>query len=291
MRENTGQDASGPESISPTQDESSANQVSEPLLTPESERLIKILAEPVAVQNPDRGTIFISGVGKRIGFYLAEYFLAQGFKVAGTYRRYYPSIESLSALGAKLYCCDFSDTKQVEQLTEQILAEHTELRAIIHNASDWLPDDNPLSAIATMGQMMAVHVSAPYHINLALRPLLLAGCQDEIGGRDIIHLTDYVAHQGSQKHIAYAASKAALANMTLSFAAKFAPQIKVNAIAPALVLFNEGDDDAYRQKTLAKALLPREAGMDEIINAINYLMSSRYVCGRTLHVDGGRHLK
>ena len=51
---------------------------------------------------------------------------------------------------------------------------------------------------------------------------------------DIIHITDYVVERGSDKHIAYAASKAALDNMTRSFARKLAPEIKVNAIAPSL---------------------------------------------------------
>ena len=49
---------------------------------------------------------------------------------------------------------------------------------------------------------------------------------------DIIHFTDYVVERGSDKHIAYAASKAALDNMTRSFARKLAPEVKVNSIAP-----------------------------------------------------------
>ncbi|MGL5907870.1 MAG: SDR family oxidoreductase, partial [Shewanella sp.] len=72
---------------------------------------------------------------------------------------------------------------------------------------------------------------------------------------------------------------------------KLAPEVKVNAIAPAMILFNPCDDDAYRQKTLAKAMLPKEAGNQEIIALVEYLLNSRYVTGRSHHVDGGRHLK
>ncbi len=61
--------------------------------------------------------------------------------------------------------------------------------------------------------------------------------------------------EGSDKHIAYAASKAALDNMTRSFARKLAPDVKVNAIAPALIMFNTGDDEAYRQQALTKSLM------------------------------------
>ena len=97
--------------------------------------------------------------------------------------------------------------------------------------------------------------------------------------------------RGSRKHIAYAASKAAQDNLTLSFAALLAPKVKVNSIAPALVLFNGTDDDAYREKVLKKGLLPREGGLDEFQRAVDYLLESQYVTGRIHHLDGGRHLK
>ena len=97
--------------------------------------------------------------------------------------------------------------------------------------------------------------------------------------------------RGSTQHIAYAASKAAQDNLTLSFAARLAPKIKVNSIAPALIMFNQGDDEAYREKALKKSLLDREGGLDEFQLAIDYLLASQYITGRIQHLDGGRHLK
>ncbi|MBU1392018.1 MAG: dihydromonapterin reductase [Gammaproteobacteria bacterium] len=234
--------------------------------------------------------IIITGVGKRIGYALAKHFLAQGQQVIGTYRSHYASIDELNALGATLYPCDFYDDAQVQALIAE-LAKLPQIRAIIHNASDWLPDNCQRAPSQVLQRMMQVHVSVPYQLNLALEAQLRAAAGDEIGGSDVIHITDYVAEKGSQKHIAYAASKAALHNMTLSFAAKFAPEVKVNSIAPAMILFNAGDDAAYQQKTLAKALLPKEAGNEEIIDLVEYLLNSRYVTGRCHNVDGGRHLR
>ena len=66
--------------------------------------------------------------------------------------------------------------------------------------------------------------------------------------------------------------------------------MKVNSLAPALVLFNEHDDEDYREKTLQKSLMQREGGLDEFQPAIDYLLSSSYVTGRILPMDGGRHL-
>lgn len=96
--------------------------------------------------------------------------------------------------------------------------------------------------------------------------------------------------KGSKKHIAYAASKAAQDNLTRSFAALLAPDVKVNSIAPALVIFNDLDDEAYREKALAKSLLRREGGLEEMLHQVDYLLDSRYVTGRVIHMDGGRHL-
>lgn len=230
------------------------------------------------------GAILITGVGKRIGYGLAAHFLAQGIPVVGTYRSWRDSLDSLQKQGASLYPCDFYDANAVTTLIQTLQSQQIPLRAIIHNASDWLPDNSPLPAAEIFTRMMLVHANVPYQLNNALAAHL------ESPG-DIIHITDYVAQTGSKKHIAYAASKAALENMTLSFAALLAPDIKVNAIAPALMLFNPDDDDAYRAKALEKSLLQKEGGLQEVLDTVDYLMASTYITGRILHLDGGRHLK
>lgn len=232
--------------------------------------------------------ILITGVGKRIGLYLATRLQGAGYDVIGTYRRHYPSITALQRQGVDCYPCDFNDQRQLEALIAAVKTDHRQLRGIIHNASDWLPESAEMPADERLQRMFRVHVSAPYQLNLALVDQLRA-CNTP--HRDIIHLTDYVASRGSKKHIAYAASKAALDNLTLSFASQLAPDIKVNSIAPAMIKFNPQDDPDYRQKALGKALIPIEPGEQEVYQAVRYLLESRYVTGRTLHVDGGRHLR
>ena len=229
--------------------------------------------------------ILITGVGQRIGFYLAEHLQQQGYQVIGTYRTQRSSLDHLRDLGVDLIQCDFNISDQVRSLIASVQQKAPILRGIIHNASDWLPDGTADQAILTMNVMMHIHVAVPYQLNLALKDQLLASST-----ADIIHITDYVAEKGSKKHIAYAASKAALTNMTLSFAQLLAPKVKVNNIAPALILFNEGDDEDYKLKARAKSLMNKEAGASEMVNVVDYLLNSGYVTGRTLAVDGGRHL-
>jgi dihydromonapterin reductase/dihydrofolate reductase len=80
-------------------------------------------------------------------------------------------------------------------------------------------------------------------------------------------------------------------NLSLSFANALAPLVKVNAVAPALLLFNTQDTAAYRTKALDKSLIPREGGIQEFLNAIDFLLNSNYITGQVIHLDGGRHLK
>ena len=233
-------------------------------------------------------SVFISGVGKRVGYQLAVDFLDKGVPVVGTYRTWYEHLDELKEKGAHLHACDFYQQVEVDNLMESLVAEDYQLSAIIHNASDWLPDKCDSSLNQVIQRMMAVHVNVPYQINLKLSSLIHAS--EELKG-DIIHITDYVAEKGSQKHIAYAASKAAMQNMTLSFSQLLAPKIKVNSIAPALIKFNDGDEVNYQEKAKLKALLPQEGGYEEMIRAVNYIISNQYMTGRTVHLDGGRHLK
>ena len=80
-------------------------------------------------------------------------------------------------------------------------------------------------------------------------------------------------------------------NLTLSFAKRLAPKVKVNAIAPALIMFNPEDDQAYRTRALEKSALGIEPGPEVVYQSIRYLLDNNYVTGTSLSLNGGRHLK
>lgn len=196
--------------------------------------------------------ILITGGGRRIGLALAHHFLNLRHPVIVSYRTEYPSIEGLRKAGAVCIQADFSTDEGILAFAEKVKSTTTGLRAVLHNASAWQAEKPGTSLSETLSAMLQIHVNAPYLLNHALQDLL-RGHGHAAG--DIIHFTDYVVERGSDKHIAYAASKAALDNMTRSFARKLAPEVKVNAIAPAMILFNENDDAEYRQQALNKSLM------------------------------------
>lgn len=232
--------------------------------------------------------IVLTGGGKRIGLALAQHFAAKKQPLIISYRTYYPAIEQLEQAGVICIAADFSQDQGILDFAEKVRAIAPSIRALIHNASDWQAESPDVSLSTTLENMMQIHVKVPYLLNHEFAPLLRG--QEPASG-DIIHLTDYVAERGSDKHIAYAASKAALDNMTRSFARKLAPEIKVNAIAPALVMFNDHDDADYRRQALDKSLMKIEPGAEEIVLLVEYLLASRYVTGRSHGVDGGRPLR
>ncbi|MBE0366679.1 dihydromonapterin reductase [Pseudoalteromonas aurantia] len=231
--------------------------------------------------------ILITGAAQRIGLALVQHFITTNQPVIMTYRTRHNVIHELEQQGVTCIQCDFSETNAIDQLVSKIRMRHSSLKAVIHNASSWDCEEKNHNFNDLFDSMMRIHTKVPYLLNLALSDLLLAHSSVS----DIIHLTDYVAETGSAKHIAYAASKAALDNLSKSFAAKFAPNIKVNSIAPSLIIFNEHDSSEYREKTLKKSLMAIEPGCREIVNSVELLLNSNYITGRTLPVDGGRHLK
>ena len=229
--------------------------------------------------------ILITGAGQRVGLHCAQRLLADGYAVIFTYRSEKPGVQTLLDLGATALFADFSNEAGILDFIQRLKAHTHSLRAIVHNASAWL-EETPQTETSAFMHMFSVHMLAPYLINLHCSELL-----ERSSPADIVHISDDVTRKGSSKHIAYCATKAGLDSLTLSFAAKLAPQIKVNGIAPALLMFNPDDDAAYRTKALAKSVLGIEPGAEVIYQGLRYLLDNPYVTGTTLTVNGGRHIK
>lgn len=228
--------------------------------------------------------ILITGASQRIGLHCADRLLDDGHAVIISYRSEREGVAHLRRRGAVALAADFASAEGILAFIETLKAHTTALRAIVHNASQW-HSETPGQESELFQRMFNVHMLAPYLINLHCAGLLRHG-----GAADIVHIGDDVTRRGSRKHIAYAASKAGLDNLTLSFAASLAPAIKVNGIAPALIQFNPDDDDEYRRKALAKSALGIEPGAEVIYQSLRYLLDNPYVTGTTLTVNGGRHL-
>ena len=235
------------------------------------------------------GAILLTGGSQRVGLHCVQQLLSLGERVVITYRTEKATVKELRAEGVVCIQSDFNQTGDIEDLIQIIKQQIGPLRAIVHNASSWVKDvDTPVDYEQVMNEMVNVHMMAPYLVNLHLHDLLLRGAD---GWSDIIHITDYVVEEGSDNHIAYAACKAGLDNMTRSFAKRYAPHVKVNSIAPSLLLFNKNDSDEYRMNTISKSPMAMEPGPDVVFQGLEFILNNAYITGRELKLDGGRHIR
>ena len=222
--------------------------------------------------------ILVTGASQRVGLALALELAQAGHTVVSASRTVQPQAAHPNIVQFQADLCRADDR---QALIDYLVEHYDGLRAIIHNASLWLGD-----GLDNLETMFRLHVEAPYHLNLALGEMLAK--QDKA---DIIHICDETSSRGSKSHIGYAATKAALQNMVLSFAEKYAPKVHVNGLLPGLLILKEGGDEAYRQHTLKKALLEFEPGAGPLIETVKYLLASQYSTGSQVVINGGRHLK
>lgn len=226
-----------------------------------------------------RNPIVVTGANRRGGLAICRALIGQGYEVVAIYRSQPGALLELPEVA--LFQADISQLADRQALIAYLGTTVKSVRGIIHNASLWLED-----GLEGLHRMLSVHVEAPYHLNTALESQLLATDR-----ADIIHICDDTASRGTRNHIAYAATKAALANMTLSFAEKYAPKVRVNSISPGLLQLKEDSDELYREKTLNKAALPFEPGNTPLVEAVLYLLNASYSTGTNLVINGGRHVK
>jgi dihydromonapterin reductase/dihydrofolate reductase len=169
--------------------------------------------------NSSAAPILITGAGQRVGLHCAQRLLEDGHRVIFSYRSERPGVQTLRDLGATAVFADFSSEAGVFAFIRELKTHTDSLRAIVHNASEWLAETADTDA-AAFTRMFSVHMLAPYLINLHCADLL-----ERSSPADIVHISDDVTRKGSSKHIGYCASKAGLDSLTLSFAAKYAPHI------------------------------------------------------------------
>lgn len=135
-------------------------------------------------------------------------------------------------------------------------------------------------------RMFAINVEGAMWCAQAARPLLLAA-----GGGAIVNVTDISAERPWRGYAHYCASKAALASLTKSLALEWAPQIRVNAIAPGAVLPPDQTTREERRRLEAAIPAKRLGSPEDVARAVLFFAEGpAYVTGQVLAVDGGRSI-
>jgi NAD(P)-dependent dehydrogenase (short-subunit alcohol dehydrogenase family) len=130
-------------------------------------------------------------------------------------------------------------------------------------------------------------------LDLNLRTPFLCGQQSfrrMTRGGLIVNVSDVAAGKVWSRFPSYTVSKAALESLTKVLARSFAPTVRVNAIAPGLVLPSENVTDEEWDKLVQRLPLKRPAETEEIASALEFLLKNEYITGQTIVADGGYSL-
>lgn len=232
--------------------------------------------------------ILVTGAGRRIGYHLALRLHQDGYTVLAHYRTHTDEIQALQNMGIATIQASLTNSDTILQFVGALKARCSSFRALIHNASSFEPTSDDLTMAAQQyDQFFNVHMKAPYLINQGLSTLLVG---EHNKPADIIHITDINVENPTPRFDIYGTTKAGLHNMALALAKKFAPSIKVNAVAPGPVLFTEQHTATVRQQMLDETLLAKEGGAEPVYLAVKSLLDNPFITGASIPVDGGRRL-
>ncbi|HOS02588.1 MAG TPA: SDR family oxidoreductase [Candidatus Hydrogenedentes bacterium] len=156
---------------------------------------------------------------------------------------------------------------------------------------DWLVNNASIFTESRVDSFSPEDLAANIGIN-ALAPALIArsfAAQGRAGA--IVNLLDARMTDYDGGHAAYHLSKRMLASLTSMMAVAYAPRIRVNAVAPGLILPPQGKDAAYLADLAHTNPLNAHGDPEDVAQAAVFLLESRFITGQVLYVDGGRHLR
>lgn len=231
----------------------------------------------------------VTGAGIRVGRAIADALVDAGAHVAFHYQRSEGGANAGVAraaaqhLPAVALAADLLDDAAACALPERARAALGGLDLLVNSAA--LFARVPFEAISTaeLDRTLGLNFRAPFLLSQAATPLLRAsqGC--------IINLLDLAVERPFLGYAHYCAAKGALEVLTRQLARELAPDVRVNAVAPGVVLLPEGER-AERPARQARLPPAREGSPADVADAVLYLWGSPFVTGVVLPVDGGARL-
>ena len=234
---------------------------------------------------------FVTGSGRRIGASIIRKFASEGYAVL---IHVSSSVDEGNALKSELIQngfkadmvqADLSDESQTEDLIESVsnhafVQDREGIDVLVHNASVYSQIPIGDLSLESMRFLNRLHVEAPLQLSQGLQALL-SGVQGSI-----IALTDTSAGKAWDKLSHYTSSKAGLRQLMMNLAGEYAPNIRVNCVAPGAILSADWEQNHF-DSIVSKIPLGRSGEASDIANAVYFFATSPYLTGQELFVDGG----
>lgn len=239
--------------------------------------------------------VLITGAAKRVGASIAQLCHQQGMRLAIHYRESAQQASTLCAHfnqqhpdSAIALPADLRDNDKLEHLISEVINKWGQLDVLINNASSFYP--TPLAQVTpnVWEDVIASNLKAPFFLAQLAAPYLKKqqGC--------IINLVDIQAQRPLKNYSVYCIAKAGLVMLTKSLAKELAPAVRVNAIAPGVVLWPDDEtefNETLREKIIARTALKRAGTPQDIANTAVFLINqANFITGQVITVDGGRSL-
>jgi pteridine reductase len=235
----------------------------------------------------------VTGAAKRVGACIVKNLHAEGCRVIVHYRGSKQDAEQLvaelNAQRADSAAClqaDLSDMQAVSKLAEDAVAVWGGLDILVNNASGYYPTPFGTATVEQWDELFSSNVQAPFFLAQALAPALKAS------KGVIVSMADVHADRPMKNFPIYCMAKAAVVSMTKSLATALAPDVRVNAVAPGMILWPDENapPESAREYILKRIALERFGEPQDVAEAIVFLLKQSYVTGQILPVDGGRSL-
>jgi pteridine reductase len=234
----------------------------------------------------------ITGGAHRIGAAIARLLHAQGMKLVV---HYHTSERAAHALQEELHrsrpqtvMLVRGDLTNGERLARNLVFETVEafgrLDVLVNNASRFYPTPVGEATEAQWDDIVGTNLKAPYFLSQAAVPHLrkAGGC--------IVNIADIYGDRPLIRYPIYSIAKAGVIMLTKSLARELGPEIRVNAIAPGVILWPETDlDEMSKQRIISRTPLKRSGDTDDIARTALFLIrDAGFITGQVLVVDGGR---
>ena len=107
----------------------------------------------------------------------------------------------------------------------------------------------------------------------------------------VVNILDTRIADQDPSHAAYHMAKRGLFTLTRDLAIEMAPKLRINGVAPGVILPPDGKDESWIEKLKSTNPLQDRGSADDVADAVMYLIKADFVTGQIIYVDGGRHLK
>lgn len=227
----------------------------------------------------------VTGGAVRIAKALACYLAGRGYDIALHYNTSKEPAEKVLELvraqgvRGKAYACDFKKTEGPEGLIARVVGDFAEVGLLINSAANFVQENIEKTQTQTLIDTMHINLMAPY--------LLMREYKKQVNRGMIVNILDQRILKNIPTFAAYSVSKVGLAHLTHLAAVEWGATVRVNGIAPGLILPPPWGTEEYLQRESPKIPVRRHGSVEDIVRGLGYLIDSPFVNGEILFVDGG----